>query len=229
MSDIDIRSAGRRPADRTYGQYCPIAAGLDVIGDRWVLLICRELSFGDRRFTDLRAALPGIAPNLLTERLRALQAAALVETVELPPPAARTVYRLTTDGRAVIPVLRAMARFGVQFLDDEPTAAFDALRAASALLVPWSRPSEPAFTMRLELAPADDATAPTAAVIRVTADEVAVRGADDADVAADVVMRTDAAALVAARQQGGRFGGTVTGPAALRRRALEAFQLRPAR
>ena len=60
--------------DRTYGQYCPIAAGLDLIGDRWTLLLLRELSMGDRRFTDLRAALPGIAPNLLTERLRSLQA-----------------------------------------------------------------------------------------------------------------------------------------------------------
>src|SRR5215213_2570175 len=98
-------------ADRTYGQYCPIAAGLDVVGDRWVLLICRELLMGDLRFTDLRASLPGIAPNLLSERLRALQAEGLVTTAELPPPAARTVYRLTDAGRSVVPVLRAIARF----------------------------------------------------------------------------------------------------------------------
>jgi DNA-binding HxlR family transcriptional regulator len=212
---------------RTYGQYCPIAAGLDVVGDRWVLLICRELSFGDRRFTDLRAALPGIAPNLLTDRLRALQAAGLVETVELPPPAARTVYRLTIDGRAVIPVLRAMARFGVQFLADEPTAALDAARASSALLLPWSRPSEPAFTMRVELTAATPDDSPTAAVVHVSATEVGLRTGDDLD--ADVVMRTDVAALVAARQHEGRFRGVVSGPAAMRRRALEAFQLRAAR
>ncbi|MCC6437382.1 MAG: helix-turn-helix transcriptional regulator, partial [Acidimicrobiales bacterium] len=81
-------------SDRSYRQWCPIAAGLDVLGDRWVLLICRELSMGDRRFTDLRAALPGIAPNLLTDRLRSLADEGLVTTAELPPPAARTVYRL---------------------------------------------------------------------------------------------------------------------------------------
>ncbi len=106
---------------RTYGQYCPIAKGLDVIGDRWVLLICRELSFGDQRFTDLRVALPRIAPNLLSERLRDLQAAGLVTTAELPPPAARTVYRLTAEGRRIVPVLRAVARFGAPYLDGEPT------------------------------------------------------------------------------------------------------------
>jgi len=64
-------------ADRSYGQYCPIAAGLDLIGDRWTLLILRELSIADRRFTDLRSALTGIAPNLLTERLRSLQSIGL--------------------------------------------------------------------------------------------------------------------------------------------------------
>ena len=102
--------------DRTYGQYCPIAAGLDLIGDRWTLLILRELSMGDRRFTDLRAELPGIAPNLLTERLRSLQSIGLVTTVELPPPAARSVYRLTDEGRRIEPVLRSVARFGARYL-----------------------------------------------------------------------------------------------------------------
>ena len=89
-----------KPTERTYGQYCPIAAGLDVVGDRWTLLICRELAQGDRRYTDLRKALDGIAPNLLSDRLRMLQDAGLVTTVELPPPAARSVYRLTDEGRA---------------------------------------------------------------------------------------------------------------------------------
>ena len=62
----DQKSPDRQLTDRTYGQYCPIAAGLDLIGDRWTLLILRELSMGDQRFTDLRAELRGIAPNLLT-------------------------------------------------------------------------------------------------------------------------------------------------------------------
>ena len=127
-------------SERTYGQYCPIAAGLDLVGDRWTLLICRELAQGDRRYTDLCSALDGIAPNLLSDRLRMLQDAGLVTTAELPPPAARSVYRLTDDGRDVIPVLRAMARFGVRYLDGEPdeemSAARGRERAAASLAAP---------------------------------------------------------------------------------------------
>src|SRR5215213_10511017 len=101
---------------RSYDQYCPVAAALDVVGDRWTLLIMRELVAGDRRFTDLRERLPGIAPNLLADRLRDLQAEGLVEHKELPPPAARTVYAATSAGRDVVPVLRSLARFGVERL-----------------------------------------------------------------------------------------------------------------
>ncbi len=83
-----------------------------MVGDRWNLLILRELIFGPKRFTDLREALPGIAPNLLTDRLRDLERAELVTRSELPPPAARTVYELTDAGREIRPVLSALARFG---------------------------------------------------------------------------------------------------------------------
>lgn len=103
---------------KTYDQYCGIAAALDVVGDRWTLLVLRELSFGRKRFTDLRTALPGIASNLLTDRLRDLEDAGLVEQQALPAPAARTVYALTPDGGRVVPVLRALATFGLPFLDD---------------------------------------------------------------------------------------------------------------
>jgi DNA-binding HxlR family transcriptional regulator len=105
-------------SNKSYQQYCGIAAALDVVGDRWTLLILRELSFGEQRFTDLRISLPGIASNLLTERLRELEGAGVVEQRELPPPAARTVYALTSDGRRIVPVLRALARFGLPYLED---------------------------------------------------------------------------------------------------------------
>jgi len=104
-------------ASKTYDQYCTIATALDRVGDRWTLLILRELSFGEQRFTDLRTALPGIASNLLTDRLRDLEGAGLVEQVELPAPAARSVYRLTKDGVRIRPVLRALAKFGMPYLD----------------------------------------------------------------------------------------------------------------
>ena len=103
---------------KSYDQYCGIAAALDRVGDRWTLLVMRELSFGERRFTDLRAALPGIATNLLTERLRDLEEDGLVEQRELPAPASRTVYALTEDGLRIRPVLRALFGFGLPYLGD---------------------------------------------------------------------------------------------------------------
>lgn len=103
---------------KSYDQYCSVAAALDRVGDRWTLLVLRELSFGEQRFTDLRRHLPGIASNLLTERLRDLEAAGLVVQRELPAPAARTVYALTAEGRRIRPVLRALSRFGLAYLDE---------------------------------------------------------------------------------------------------------------
>ena len=106
---------------RSYAQDCPIAQALDTLGDRWVLLILRELRIGPRRFTDVRTALPGIAPNLLSDRLRVLLDEGLIEQRVLEPPAARTVYVLTARGLQAAPVLDALARFGAAQLD--PPAA----------------------------------------------------------------------------------------------------------
>ena len=102
--------AGRR----NYNQDCPIAVGLDVLGERWTLLIVRELVGGPRRYSDLRAQLPGIATNLLAQRLDELEQAGVVERTELPAPIARTVYTLSDDGwRLVLPIVGAVARFGL--------------------------------------------------------------------------------------------------------------------
>jgi DNA-binding HxlR family transcriptional regulator len=120
---------------RTYGQYCPIAAALDVLGDRWNLLILRELSFGPQRFTDLRDALPGVAANLLADRLRDLEQAGIVAKDELPPPAARTVYVLTDEGRDVRPVLMSLARFGARRLPDADNDRRVSPRAALATAI----------------------------------------------------------------------------------------------
>src|SRR6266536_6294504 len=85
----------------TYEQYCPVARTLDVVGERWTLLIVRDLLMGPKRYTDLRAGLPGIATDILTARLRALEEAGFVRRRELPPPAPATVYELTEDGLEV--------------------------------------------------------------------------------------------------------------------------------
>ncbi|HEY8544230.1 MAG TPA: helix-turn-helix domain-containing protein [Acidimicrobiales bacterium] len=97
----------------SYGQFCPIARSLEILGDRWTLLVLRDLSMGRRRFTDLRASLTGIPPNVLSQRLKRLTEAGLVRSEELPPPAARNVYALTTRGRDVIPILQTLVRFGM--------------------------------------------------------------------------------------------------------------------
>lgn len=101
---------------KRYGQYCPVAHALDQVGDRWELLIVRELMLGQRRYTDLAEALPGIGSNILTSRLRGLEAAGVVRKTKLPPPWAVTVYELTEHGRALDPVLRALAGWGAKTL-----------------------------------------------------------------------------------------------------------------
>ena len=108
---------------RSYQQNCPIARGLDVLGERWTLLILRELIGGPRRYGDLRAELPGIATNLLADRLRELEQAGLVDREELPPPVARTVYTLSDTGwRKVLPVVKAIATFGLDMVVPDQSA-----------------------------------------------------------------------------------------------------------
>jgi DNA-binding HxlR family transcriptional regulator len=108
---------------RSYQQNCPLAKGLDVLGERWTLLILRELIGGARRYGDLRAQLPGIATNLLADRLRELEDGGLVDREELPPPVARTVYTLSETGwRKVLPVVKAIAMFGLDMVVPDETA-----------------------------------------------------------------------------------------------------------
>lgn len=98
-----------------------MAKALDVVGDRWTLLIVRELLLGDGlRYTDLQRGLPGIATNLLADRLRELEQAGVVVREEAPPPIATTLYRLTPRGMALRPVLSALGRWGGPLLADAP-------------------------------------------------------------------------------------------------------------
>jgi DNA-binding HxlR family transcriptional regulator len=102
---------------RSYGQYCSVARALDLIGDRWTLLIIRELLLrGACRYTDLKNGLPGIATNLLADRIRELEAAGLVRREEAPPPVATTLVHLTEDGAALEPVLHAIGWWGIRYM-----------------------------------------------------------------------------------------------------------------
>jgi DNA-binding HxlR family transcriptional regulator len=102
---------------RTYGQYCSVAKALDVVGDRWTLLIIRELlQQGPCRYTDLKSGLPGIATNLLADRLRELEGAGLLRREEAPPPVATTLFHLTDAGRELQPVLDALGGWGIRYM-----------------------------------------------------------------------------------------------------------------
>ncbi|NEA20506.1 helix-turn-helix transcriptional regulator [Streptomyces halstedii] len=117
-----------RPARRrSYDQFCATARALDSVGDRWTLLIVRELLAGPRRYTDLHADLPGVSTDVLASRLKDMEQGGLAVRRRLPPPAAASVYELTEHGRGLLPVLTALARWGAPALAERrPT---DAVRA----------------------------------------------------------------------------------------------------
>lgn len=99
-------------AKRTYGDACGIARALDLVGERWALMVVRELLLGPKRFTDLRTGLPHVSTDVLAQRLRDLEQGGLVERRRLPPPYASMVYALTARGLALEPVLVELGRWG---------------------------------------------------------------------------------------------------------------------
>lgn len=102
--------------NRSYNQFCALAYALDAVGERWTLLIIRELLTGPRRFTDLIDGLPGISTNLLSERLKRLEQRGITNRRVLPPPAASTVYELTPFGQALENAVLELGRWGSQLL-----------------------------------------------------------------------------------------------------------------
>lgn len=97
---------------RTYGDACGVARALDVVGERWALMVVRELLLGPKRFTDIRASLPSLSPDVLAQRLRELEQTDVVRRRTLPPPAASRVYELTDAGLALESVVIALGRWG---------------------------------------------------------------------------------------------------------------------
>ncbi|MBT3152218.1 helix-turn-helix transcriptional regulator [Streptomyces sp. CHD11] len=115
------------PPRRSYDQYCSAARALDTVGDRWTLLIVRELLAGPRRYTDLHADLPGVSTDVLASRLKDMERDGLTTRRRLPPPGAAHVYELTPRGAALLPVLQALGTWGETDLGERrPT---DAVRA----------------------------------------------------------------------------------------------------
>jgi DNA-binding HxlR family transcriptional regulator len=149
---------------KRFEQYCPLAHAVGLVGERWALLIVRELLHGPKRYTDLAEGLPGIGTNILADRLRDLEQAGVVQRRKLPPPAPATVYELTAYGLELEEVMHALARWGARSLgppgpDDElyPEWGVNALAAlfnpehARGLTETYVlRVGEDAFTARIE-------------------------------------------------------------------------------
>jgi DNA-binding HxlR family transcriptional regulator/putative sterol carrier protein len=127
------------PASRRYDDPCGIARALDVVGDRWALLVVRELIFGPKRFVQLRSGLHGVSPNVLSQRLRDLEEAGVVRRDVLDPPASVAVYELTSRGQALEPVLLELGRWGSR----EPVTA-GAEMSVNALLLALKTVFDPA-------------------------------------------------------------------------------------
>ena len=112
---------------RTYGDGCAIAHGLDLVGERWALLVMRELMLGPKRFSDLRADLPGISANVLTQRLEGLEAAGVLVRRKLPPPASAQVYELTPWGYESEPIFQSLGRWAARSPQHDPTLPLSAV------------------------------------------------------------------------------------------------------
>lgn len=122
-----ITKASSGKAKRGYDDACGTAHALELIGERWALIVLRELLLGPRRFSDLRADIPGLSANVLTQRLAELEARGLVRRTRLPPPAAREVYEATAWGYEAEPVVQALGRWAARSPRHDPTLPLSAV------------------------------------------------------------------------------------------------------
>jgi DNA-binding HxlR family transcriptional regulator len=196
---------------RTYGQACVLAKALDVVGDRWTLLIVRELMIrGACRYTDLQAGLPGVATNLLADRLTELTDAGLISREAAPPPVATALFRLTRRGAELEPVIDALGRWGAPLL--ATTSSQDVFRSH------WL-----ALPVRLYVRDASPSSKPARVEIRTGGEAITLETVGDGS----VTTRVGAVANPDARLEGtptvvlGFLMGTVS-LAAARRRGLKS-------
>jgi len=121
MKSQKITDSQHGPSRRRYDDACGTAHALDLVGERWALLVMRELMLGPKRFGDIRADLPGISANVLTQRLEGLEASGLVVRRRLPPPASTQVYELTDWGHEAEPIVQALGRWAARSPAHDPT------------------------------------------------------------------------------------------------------------
>jgi DNA-binding HxlR family transcriptional regulator len=187
---------------RTYGEACAAAHALDLVGERWALLIVRELLLGPKRFTDLRTGIVHAGPNVLAQRLRDLEAAGVVRRRKLPPPAASRVYELTEWGQGLEPVVTALGRWGAR----SPLRPCDGEMSVDSHILAIRTMFDPdaagALEVSIELRLGDESFHADVADGRLEAG----RGAPEA---ADAILRADPATLASLLWEGGELDAAV--------------------
>lgn len=211
---------------RTYGDGCTSAHALDLVGDRWALLIVRDLLFGPKRFTDLRVGLPQGSPNVLSQRLKELEESGVVRRRKLPPPASAMVYELTEWGAELEPVLLGLQRWGAGspgFTHDVPLGCDAAMLALKNAFNPAAA-GDLAVRIEVRFETATFAVGVTDGAIAIS------RGAADHP---DVTVTTDPDTLEAvafglqtlqAAERAGRLAADGDGGRRLLQRFLALFQ-----
>jgi DNA-binding HxlR family transcriptional regulator len=177
---------------KSYRQWCALAKALDAVGERWTLLVVRELLDGSKRYTDLQADIPGISTDVLASRLKDLEASGVVRRSRLPPPAASKVYELTEMGRGLAPAVMALTKWGMQLLGDRADdEAFRPHWLALGLqgLLRADRAKDVTLDIDFDLGSGE--------VVRIRVDDGALRFVPHPENEADVVVRAELGTLAA--------------------------------
>jgi DNA-binding HxlR family transcriptional regulator len=183
---------GQTLSERTYDQYCGLAGALDLVGERWTLLIVRELMSGPKRYTDIADGLPGIGTSLLARRLAKLESSGLIERRLVPPPVASTVYELAPAGRELAATLAPLITWGLRHaLPEEPG---DRQVSATWCLLPFTQAADPEALAGIE-ATFEFRVGDTAALMRVHDKQAELIPAGAAE--PDAVISMDAATVAA--------------------------------
>lgn len=212
---------------RRYDDACAAAHALDLVGERWALLVMRELMLGPKRFTDLRADLPGISANVLTQRLGALEAAGILVHRTLPPPASSHVYELTPWGYESEPIFQALGRWAVRSPQHDPTLPLSAVSLFLSFRTMIAPDRAAGFVARVGFRIGRESFAATVADGAIAVERSAIG-------AADVVFAGSVAAIAAAVYGGEALDAlvssgvlSVAGDRALAARFVTLFPLPP--
>ncbi|MFU0507761.1 winged helix-turn-helix transcriptional regulator [Pseudaminobacter sp. NGMCC 1.201702] len=191
-----ITQPSNPPPRRSYNDACGMAHALDLIGERWAMLVMRELMLGPKRFGDLRADLPGISANVLTQRLEGLEAAGLLTRRKLPPPASIQVYELTPWGYESEPIFQALGRWAARSPAHDPRLPLSSVSLILSFRTMFDPSRAAGFAARIGLRLGEETFQITIGEGRIEASRDAIEGAD--------VVFTGTAPAIAAAVYGGQ-------------------------